>query len=355
MIELALIGSALGSAALAAATTAWVTRAPRLRAEKRLSELESELSRERSSARRKLSELGLVHAQTTSRLRSALGLPPNAAELEPMSARRLPQALRERLEGLIEVDAVVVADATGLAWTREESRLDHALAAASAAVLASRLAGQAPRAVHVELADARHLVICPLPGTEPAMALAVASTSRPASAFAIDAALAYVVEARKHTLVDPTEPDPLVGHALAQARAGSALGPQLLAELERESSHAGVGMLAIGVGEDVVAAHGSDGPSAADLSALHLELRALMDRIAHRMGGRVRRLDWSSLGASTASAVSVGPTGRSLLIGASRAGKLDVGSFDRLAGRLRRLLPNEGSRGAQPRDEARHA
>lgn len=355
MIELALIGSALGSAALAAATTAWVTRAPRLRAEKRLSELESELTRERSSARRKLSELGLVHAQTTNRLRSALGLPPASSELEPMSARRLPQALRERLQGLIEVDAVVVADATGLAWTREESRVDHALAAASAAVLASRVAGQAPRLVHVELADARHIVICPIPGTEPVMALAVASTSRPASGFAIDAVLAYAAEARRFVASDPTEPDPLVGHALQQARAGSPLGPQLLAELERESSHAGVGMLAIGVGEEVVAARGSDGPSAADLSALHLELRTLIDRIAHRMGGRVRRLDWSSLGAATASAVSVGPTGRSLLIGASRAGRLDVGSFDRLAGRLRRLLPNEGSRGGQPRDEARHA
>jgi len=355
VIELALIGSALGSAALAAATTAWVSRGPRLRAEKRLTELESELTRERSSTRRKLTELGLVHARTTGRLRSALGLPPSASGLEPMSARKLPQALRERLEGLIEVDAVVVADASGLAWTREESRSDHALAAASAAVLASRVAGQGPRVVHVELADARHVVICPIPGSEPAMALAVASTSRPASAFAIDAALAYAAEARLHVSTDPTEPDPLVGHALGQARASSALGPQLIAELERESSHAGVGMLAIGVGDDIVAARGSDGPSVADLSALYLELRTLMDRIAHRMGGRVRRLDWSSSGGSTASAVSVGPTGRSLLIGASRAGKLDVGSFDRLAGRLRRLLPNEGSRGAQPRDEARHA
>ena len=184
---------------------------------------------------------------------------------------------------------------------------------------------------------------------------ALASTSRPVSGFAIDAVLAYAAEARRFAPLDPTEPDPLVGHPIEQSRAGSPLGPQLLAELERESNHAGVGMLAIGVGEEVIAARGSDGSSAADLTALHLELRALMDRIAHRMGGKVRRLDWSSVGGSTASAVSVGPSGRSLLIGAARAGRLDVGSFDRLAGRLRRLLPNEGTRGAQPRDEARHA
>jgi hypothetical protein len=112
-------------------------------------------------------------------------------------------------------------------------------------------------------------------------------------------------------------------------------------------------MLAIGVGEELVSARGVDGPSVEDLATLHRELRLLMDRIGHRMGCRVRRLDWTAAAGSTASAVSLGTSGRSLLIGTSRTGRLDVGSFDRLSGRLRRLLPNETTRGGQPRDEAR--
>lgn len=338
MIEVIALGSALGSAAIAAGTALLLARRSQRPTLGRVRELEDELARERAASRRRAAEQTRASEAALLRLRRAAGLPMLEVFAGPVSGRALSVLLQERLAGLVGTDGVVVGDDAGLAWTGESSTGDAGLAAMCGAALATRFRGQLPRALHVELADARHVTIRPLPGTTPPLALAVASTSRPAPALALDAVVAWAGEVVAHPASDEAI-DPLVGYASTPHAANGAASP-VLAELVGEVQLGGAGTLAVGVADQLLAAHAADGPPEADLPALYAMLRALAARSEIRLGGRVRRLDWESAGGATASLVAVSSTGHSHLLAVRRRGVVDAGTFDRLAGRLRRLLPD---------------
>ncbi len=340
MIETLTAGVALASAALAAGATAWLAHGRARPAEERLRVLEEQMGMERASARRRATEVSLLHERDLARLRTALGLPLVASVAEPVRGRRLAIAMQDRLRGLVGAEEVVVGDAQGLGWTQEGGPRETALASCCAAVLGERFLGQLPRQVHVELEDARHIVIRPVPGTEPSIALVVGAMSRPAPTIALDAVLAFAAAQLQHD-GDDVSPVGLTGFESDVSGVASAAA-EIVFELATEAKQASLGVLAVGAGDELLAGYAPDGPPGDALDALLSMMLRSARQLGHRLGGRVRRLDWTSRTGSTASLVLLGASGRSWSLAVRRDGLADAAVFDRVAGRLRRLLPQDG-------------
>ena len=333
----ATLGMGLAASVTSAAVARVLARKPLL---SRVSSLEGDLARSEMAARRREAEEARRHARSEQRLRNTLGLPPELDGAPQLAGRALAESIVAQLRGLASLDGCVVGDELGLSWTTEESPDLIGLAAAGGAVLGAVLRGSRPRSVHVELSDARHVVVRPIPGTLPVLALATLSTSRPVAPFALDAVLARTSLVLAAQDVEP-EADPLTGWPARVAKADAPILARLAAELEQECALAGAGMLAVLVGDEAVAAYGTDGPREEDIAAFASTIRTVLTRVELRMGARARRIDWVGPGESAISLAPLGTSGRTSVLVVKRNGPVQGATFERLAGRLRRLMPAE--------------
>lgn len=333
----ATVGAGLALSAVSAVAARGLARRPLL---SRVDELEGSLARAVASARRRELDDTKRHALREQRLRSALGLA-DGLDAPRLAGRALAESVVERLRGLASLDACIVGDDLGLAWTREDSAESVGLAAVSGGVLGAHLRGARPRSMQIELDDARHIVVRPLPGTMPALALATLSISRPVGPFALDAALAHASLLLAAEDVEP-ETDPLTGWPARVSRQDAPILAKLAHELEQECEPAGAGMLAVLVGDEVVAAYGMDGPREEDIATFARTVRGVLSRVELRMGSHARRVDWTGAAGATLSLAPLGGTGRTSVLVVRREGPVPGATFERLAGRLRRLLPTEG-------------
>ncbi len=338
------VGLAAASATAAAIASRAMVRAPLLA---RITTLDDELAREAAAARRREAETARRHAGKVGLLRRALGL--SAEEDDSRTAlagRALAERIIERLHGLASVDRCVVADAEGLSWTADDFAGSTGLAAAAGAALSASLRGRLSRSLHVELADARHIVVRPLPGTMPKLALAVLSTSRPASSFALDAVLTHAALMAAADESDDGDDDPLIGWPARFSRTDAPVTTRIARELEEATSSVSCGSMALFVGDEMVAAYGSDGPRQDDLAIFAATLRETMTRVENRLGSPARRIDWVGARGAAITLAPIGVSRRTSVLVTRREGAVDGGAFDRLSGRLRRLLPAEPTTGA---------
>lgn len=337
-----LLSLVLGSSCSALAAGAFMrarVRSPLLR---QISALDGELSRERAVMRRRLHDVERERNSTEARMHAALGLPA-AGAIKQQIGRRFAQRLVERVAGLTDVDAATVADEAGLAWVPEAGPDQAALAAAAGGVLqiAQRLQVEC-RQVHVELADARHLVVRPVPGTFPRLALATSTTSRPTSAFALDATLAFAAisngAAAAISDADPT--DPFAGH---DSRPGEDIKGQVAQNLESELQSArtmcGARALVVAIGDEPLAAAVINGPDREAIGSLIRALRPLLASVERRCRAPGRRIELTCTAGSCVTFAPLGTAGRFGLLTVGADGPTDPTVVDRMVGRLRRFLP----------------
>lgn len=332
----ATLGAGLFASMASAVTARRLARGPLL---SRVSELEENVARVEASARRREMDEATRHARREKRLRSALGLP-DGLDAPRLAGRALAESVVERLRGLASLDACVVTDDLGLSWTTEDVAESVGLAAIGGAVLGADLRGVRPRSMHIELDDARHVVVRPITGTMPALALATLSTSRPVGPFALDAVTAHASLLLAAEDVE-SETCPLTGWPVRISRQDAPILMKLSRELEEECQPAGAGMLAVLVGDEVIAAYGADGPREEEIAAFASKVRGVLSRVELRMGSRARRVDWVGPAGATLSLAPLGGTGRTSVLVIRREGPVQSATFDRLTGRLRRLLPAE--------------
>ncbi len=348
----------LASLALAtvpvAAATAWLVRS-RVRdpLRRRIVALDDELARERASARRRLDEAAREQKVTLARMYAALGLP---AEQQPraQAGRRFAASLVERVSGLSEVDAVTVADESGLSWVEESSEADASLAAAGGEALRVSLALDVGwRQVHVELADARHVVVRPLPGTFPRLALVTCTTSRPTSAFALDATVAFAAIASGAAVPDAGAGDTFAGHDHGPGTEGRGqVAQNLEAELVTARASCGARAMLVALGDDPLASISRNGPMSARLTALVGALRPLLGTFERRLGATGRRIELTNAAGSTVTFAPLGTAGRFGLLAVGAERPVDPAVVDRLIGRLRRFLPAPPALDITPRGVA---
>lgn len=338
MNELLLWGASIGLAAATSALAARAaTRGPLLA---RLKMLDDHYAREISSARRREHEGARRSASKVKLLRSALGLPFESDDLAlTPRGRALAESVVERLHGLASVDRCIVADAQGLPWTAGDFAEAAALAACAGSAIGATLRGTSSRSLHVELDDARHVVVRLVPGTMPTLALAVLSTSRPASAFALDAVLAHASLLMAADDVDVDLDDPLTGWSSRASRIDAPVTLRLARELEDAAPAVSCGSMALFVGDDMVAAYGTDGPRRDDLPIFAAALREALAQIESRLRCRARRIDWIGRSGAAITLSPLGTSRRTAVLVTRRDGPVDGSAFDRLGGRLRRLLP----------------
>jgi hypothetical protein len=300
---------------------------------------EEALYRERAMSRRREEALREETKAADARTRVAMGLPLSA--IAPMRGAQLARAVHTRVVGLASVDAAVVADESGLCWTRETSWLDNPLGATGGEALRiARGLGANVRELHFEMANAQHFVVRPLVSATPPLALVTASTSRPPSPFALDSAVSFAMLAAGEELrVDGT--DPLTGSGLhTGANEPSAVADNLLRELSsaRPGSHARA--LIVTMGDELLAADGEDGPSRDYALTTSRSLRGLMAYATNRTRVAVRRVDVSTMAGNIMTISPLGGSGRFSLIAVSAGTPIDTLAVDRLVGRLRRFLPS---------------
>ncbi len=163
-----------------------------------------------------------------------------------------------------------------------------------------------------------------------------------ASSFALDAVLAFAA-LNADTEGDAAGANPLVGWASGASRSDAPVTATIARELEDASPSVGSGAMALMIGDEVVAAFGSDGPRQDDLRPFAMTLREVLTKVEHRMGSPVRRIDWLANGGAAISLAPLGTSRRTWVLVVRRAGPVDGAAFDRLGGRLRRLLPADPS------------
>ncbi len=267
---------------------------------------------QRDSAERKARELQNESARW--KALSLAGQPFAGAPLydERPSARDA-EELGRLLRGLTLIDDVVLADANGLALTREENRASADLAAIAPHVTrtARRLALSAlpTDQIAFETFAAQHVCARPLTGRAAGAILLVSTTSQRANPLAIDA----VVHAAASTASDLS-----VVSAPSLAATGSN------ERLEVEDSHLAnvVDVLEREVGRDfraiTLAADGvplfsvaKDGPTAAMRRTVSVELHALQHRVTRTLRAPgMARMDVTLRGGDAITWASVGPRSR---------------------------------------------
>lgn len=333
-----LASTALTTLAASGGTFFVIHRAARAAFERQLGALRDELSRERASARRRAEaaheELKLARERT----RTAVGLPPEA--LEPTRGQRLASAVVARVRGLTGVDHVSVVDEAGLAWAGEGTEQGASYAAVGGAALSSaRTSGLAVREVHIELADARHIVVRPLAGTVPALALVATSVSRPVTSYALDSTVAFAALALG--VEDSLRPhsDPLTGPGLRGTAADGSVARELERELAQARAATAARTLLITVEGNVLAGSSDEGPDLARSQQITAALCQLSASIERRLGVAPHRIDLTTACASTATLAPLVKSGRFQLFAIAPEGTVDTAIVDRLVGRIRRLMP----------------
>lgn len=347
------ISLALASSSLAVTTGSLVRARVRKPLIRRIAELDDEITRERAVMRRRLDESERERKATIAHMRTALGMTAEGESKVVLSGHQFAQRVVDRVMGLSEVDAATISDEVGLPWVREVNAADAQLAAAAGSVLRAAPAIQFDwRQVHVELADARHLVVRPLLGTFPRLALVTSSTSRPTSAFALDATLAFaaISNGALATTAGPEPADPLVGHDSQPGEAAKGqVAQNLQAELESARATCGARALVVAIGDDALAAAVVNGPDRSRIDCLIRALRPLLSSVERRCRSTGRRVELTSTAGSCVTFAPLGTAGRFGLLAVGADGPIDPAVIDRLVGRLRRFLPTPAAIELAPR------
>jgi hypothetical protein len=289
-------------------------------------------------------QIALVPA-ATAQLRADYADRPSPRDLEAIVAR---------LRGFAFLDAVAIADSSGLLLCADESATSRDLATlgAVAAALRDRLPGgeralpmPASPTVSVSLSlildDARHLVLRPLPPWTDGAWLIAASLGQPPSPLALDAAvgLAYLRE----EALPPRQP--LTG-ALRGSGAifgdSSFYGQRLLAEMEALLGLSGARAVAVSHKGELLAAITQGGPSPEECEQICLALDQVRRQAAwHLHAGDTMRVD---LVLEEGLALTYAPLQASSEIGVlmvDEGHQPGGGHLQALIGRVRRILADQ--------------
>lgn len=236
-----------------------------LRQAERLAEEEAtRTDAQTAAAELRLRELLLENARFR-----AISLAPREVGTRPLFHDRMAPAEHEAvvaaLRGLAFVDDVVLADADGLARTRESDGRSSGLAAlaASASTLAERIAktGVGVDEVRIETGDARHLTVRMLAGRARGTLLVAESTSRPVNALGMDAAARLAAGESWEPRSDVGRPSSWRG-SNERERAPEALAHEVEVELDREIARAQLRAIVCGKEGRASYSSASDGPAA---------------------------------------------------------------------------------------------
>lgn len=251
----------------------------------------------------------------------------------------------ERLRGYATIDGVVIAGVDGLPRTRVLSPLDESLA-----TLSPLLTSLAPAiALDLETADARYVSLRLLPRWTGTTWLCAAAISRPPSASALDAAVAFATFQREPAspqtfppLLDGGESTIEGGGEGAPALASVAKSRAVLLELEHAHAQNGLGALALMRDDELVVGTARALSSFDRVRPVAARLAELRRAVARRMRTQdVLRLDLHlpSGEVMTLAPLSLASRFAALLI--TRGGKVETAAVARLAGRLRRIAASE--------------
>jgi hypothetical protein len=348
------VATAAGSGAIGAL---WGQRSGRADVEdRRAPELRSlENDARRAAARADQAER--VGRATAERWREA-AMAPYLAEVVPpvyvsRPAPRELDAIAARLRGFAFLDAVAVADRTGLILSRvgcaEDS--DVAVLAAHVASLEAGSEGclEGLREVQVVTSDARHMTVRPLPEWTRGAWLAALSRSQPPAPLAMDAAIAGAVLSRSE---DPAEARFRLRNASGKERSvlagssgpvGEGRGPavrQLVAELTRSLASTGAAALFLTQNGRLLCGAQTDGPGEALAGLLAGKLSAFRDAATRALHGSVTRVEVVGRDRDLSTLAPLSSDSRFSLLSITRGAPLDALEVDRLVGRIRRLVPS---------------
>lgn len=258
-------------------------------------------------------------------------------------------AIAARLRGFAFLEGVVVADAAGLALSRDETLSARELAALvpRVAALETGPGGALDDIVEVILVtrDARHAALRRLPAWTGGAFLGAMARSQPPASLALDAAVAGAILARSAEAtrdrgrVEPRLPSPLQGaHSIVGGDRG-ANTKQLLGELERMTATTGARALALGLGGQVICGVFNDGPAESVGAALLARLDAFTAGAARALRDEIVRVEITLGDRSVVVFAPLQAASRFALLAVTTGRALDALEVDRLIGRIRRLLP----------------
>jgi hypothetical protein len=317
----------------------WGRRGALRRAERLAEEAAERADAQRLAADQRLRELLAENA----RFRS-LSLAPRDAGTRPLFHDRMAPAEHEAvaaaLRGLAFVDDVVLADADGLARTRESDGRSSGLAAlaSAASTLAERIAktGVGVDEVRVETVEARHLTVRMLAGRARGTLLVAESTSRPVNGLGMDAAARLAAGETWEPRSEVGRPSSWRG-SNERERAHEGLPQEVESELDREISRAQLRAIVCGKEGRASYSSASDGPAAPIRATLFDQIGQFRRDAARCLrSASIVRVDVVLSGAGTLRLMALGdPESHDVLL-LGEDGPASTTLAERLRGRLLR-------------------
>jgi hypothetical protein len=324
----------------ATSTLAWTVGARRARArsEQVASVAHRQLSASRDVAERRARELNAQNAVWRSSSLAPRELPAQPVYVDRMAPIEH-DALVGMLRGLTLIDDAVIADATGLARTREADRESAAIAALASHVETLRQAlsrvGAGVAEVRVETFDAVHVAIRMLSGRAEGAMLVVRSTSMRVSPLALDA-VAHVASGGLGELAAPPVPSIWRGGA-DRVRPADGGPTGFFDDLEQELVRSKLRAVVFGAHGKASFSAASDGPAESVRAAAFLALDNFQARAARLLhGAGMARVDVMLHGGSVLrwSSLAREPSWAVVLL--ADDGATSPALVERLSGRLRR-------------------
>lgn len=320
-------------------------------AQRRITELEA--TRRRGTveavAREQQLTAALDHAQRRTRVLATVCRVETGAHAPLFRDRPAPvelEAIAARVRGLAFVDAIAIGDGDGLPLDRAGTRDADDLAALVPPVgrVATELSSILGPAISMVIytTDARVVELRALPSwTGGAWLVAQASAQRPQAA-ALDAAVAYASVVRDGE-ADPPATQTLRLGARGRLGPGGARTEALGDELERATRGLGARLVALALGDQILAGVQADGIPADKLEPLlrglqHLRLVAE----ARLRADGIARVEIDLAGATRLSLSTLGSGSRLTLATLTIGRPLDPLEVERVVGRLRRFLDAGG-------------
>lgn len=292
-------------------------------------------------AQRDAAERRAREAQSESQRWRKLSLAATGLSREPLFAGRTAprdaEELANLIRGLVLVDDVVIADASGLPLTREVDGRSAGLAAlgGTAAALIRQLAGAAVPVVQVsiETFTAEHVSVRPLSGRGEGALLVVQTTSQPVNPLALDA-VAHAAARQASDLPGPTAVLALRG-ATETESSEAATNAELLREVEQQVHGELTGIVVTSDGRPVLSVT-KNGPRASVRGRVTSELVSFQRRASLVLRNEpIARVEAVLADGSRLGWAALAPSSRLALVTFGRA---DARLLANLAGRLRRTM-----------------
>ena len=342
MIETIMFVAGIATVGASASTAGWLVgkrrgaRDAESNAEQHLRTLATQRDAARSRAREALGESARLKALSLA-AQPFSEAPSYTERPSPRDAEELARLLR----GLMLIDDVTLADASGLALTREDTRSSADLAAIAPNVLASirrlELASLGVSQIAFETVSADHVCARALTGRADGALLLVRTTSQRANPLAIDA----VAHAAAKITSDPTtESAPSIAKPGSSERIAvdDPRLTQAFGVLERELGTELAAVVLAADGTPLLSA-ASKGPSVETRRAVSTELDSLQDRVARALRAvGMARVEVTLRGGDVITWSSLGVRSRLSILTFGKVGKGSSARLERLIGAVRRAI-----------------